>query len=323
MKKGLKRFLIAMLIMVLLGAVAIGIGCAVFFGTGGGASAKINYQFNEAHLGVVPDTIDLDIGGYHKVRFEDYDGTDGTKVLVTYYNSEISTFIVTEGTTLRIAERRKNWGWWRDLLYKEEQTEVVIKLPATAKFELKGDLSGAVDVDLPAREYGDINFSISGAGNISGTGLIVGDVKIHTSGASNVNLTGDFQKMDFDTSGASNYKIIGTATELKVSMSGASNLEFGNFYCPDINMRCSGGSNVKMNGTGERLRLDTSGTVTLKAENFTLLTATVVTSGSSKVTLRVSKELSVSGSGSSKVSYYGDPKVTQSGSGSFTLTDMD
>ena len=319
MKKGLKIFLIVMLIMVLVGAVVVGIGCAVFFGSGRAEARKLNYTEGYVECEIMPDTVDLDIGGAHEVVLQ-----RGEKTSVKYYDSELSKFSVTEsGNTLRIAERRQDWSWWKDLFYKEETTQVVITVPENAKFELKGDVSGALKMELPAWEYRDINFSISGAGNINGSNLVTGDVTIRVSGASNANLSGQFGKMNLRSSGASNYKIAGVASELRAITSGAGNLNLNNFDCPYINMECSGGSDVKMSGTGGELELHVSGTASIKGENFTLRKATISSSGSSSVTLRVSEYLYVSGSGSSKVRYYGNPKVEQNGSGSFKLTQME
>lgn len=319
MKKGLKVFGLVMLGMVLLGAVLVGIGCAVFFGSGRAEARKPDYVEGYAESEITPDTIDLDIGGKHEVVLQ-----RGEKTSVKYFDSKLSEFTVTDtGDTLRIAEHRKGIRWWKELFYDEETTQVVITVPENAKFDLKGDFSGAVKMELPAGEYRNIDFSISGAGNISGSDLVTNDVTIRVSGASNVNLNGKFGKMTLKSSGAGNYKIAGFATELTAVTSGAGNMDLNSFLCPYINMECSGSSKVNMNGTGEELKLKVSGTTTIKGENFTLKKVTISCSGSSDATLNVSEYLYVSGSGTSKVRYYGNPKVESSGSGSFKLTQLD
>lgn len=294
----MKKFVIAMVVIILIGVVLTGIGCAVFF------SSDLRFDSNnveyteklfETEEGF--SIVSLGLNAAHKVIFE-----RGEKCSVKYFDSDVSSFTVeVKNNTLVISESRWDWkNWVKRLFYKLKTTDVVVTVPEGVTFDLDGELSGATEMNLPSWEYGKIDLDIAGAATVNANDI----------SASSITLT---------VSGATTLTMSGKADSLRTHASGAVIIKCNNFTCPQIDVHSSGSTELNLEGTGNALNLHASGSGKIFAKDFTLERAELDASGSVDAELNVSNYLKVESSGSARVYYWGDPTLEKSTSGTYKI----
>ncbi len=289
----MKKFVIAMAVIILIGAVLSGIGCAVFFSSDFSAE-NIEYfeKFYETEEPVTE--LDLRIENAHKVVLQ-----RGEKCSVKYFDSTLSEFSTSaENGKLILSESEWNWkNWLRRIFCKLQTTEIIITVTEGVTLNINGTLNGATEMELPSWEYGNINLDVRGASNITAKGISASNIFFNVSGAANLELSGRADSFIADTSGATNMVCNGLT-------------------CPSIDLRVSGSTRVTLSGTGNRLSLHASGSGKLWAKDFTLDSAEIDASGSVDAEVNVSSLLKVHTSGVAYVAYWGDPQIERYTSGS-------
>ena len=291
----MKKFAIAMVIVIVLGIVLTGIGCAVFFSSDLSFDSQ-NVEYTEKLFESEDEfsAVKLDLNAAHKVTFE-----RGEKCAVKYFDSDVTSFSVdVKNNALVISESKWRWdNWFKRMFYKLQTTEIVITVPEGITFDLDGELSGATEINLPSWEYGKIDLDIAGAATVNASDISANSISFTVSGATTLNISGK-------------------ANSLKTHASGAVILRCYGFDCPQIDVHSSGSTELNLSGTGSSLTLHASGSGKVHAKDFALERAELDASGSVEAELSVSSFLKVDSSGSARVYYWGDPKVEQSTSGS-------
>ncbi|MDE6060447.1 MAG: DUF2807 domain-containing protein [Clostridia bacterium] len=291
----MKKFVIAMVVIILIGAVLAGIGCAVFFSSDLRFDSQ-NVEYTEKLFETEEEfsIANLNLNAAHKIIFE-----RGEKCSVKYVDSDVTSFAIeVRNNSLVISENRWDWkNWIKRLFYKLKTTDIVITVPEGITFDLDGELSGATEMNLPSWEYGKIDLDIAGAATVNANDISASSISLTVSGATTIIMSGKADSLRMHASGA-------------VIMKGKS------FNCPQIDVRSSGSTELDLSGMGNTLTLHASGSGRIFAKDFALERAELDISGSVESELNVSSFLKVASSGSARVYYWGDPKVEQSTSGS-------
>lgn len=293
----MKKAVAAFVILIFVGILLTGIGCAVFFSKG---IKEINLEYYERFFESEEEisSLNLDLGNAHKVVLQ-----RGEKCSVKYFDTNVTNFTVSvENGRLNISEGGWSWkDWLKRIFYRYNSTDVVITVPENAVLDISGNMSGATEATLPAWQYGNIRLNVSGDATIIAGDLTAKDIRIDVSGAA-----------DFSIS-------TGRITSLTARVSGSMKLNCEGFECPRIDVRASGSANISLAGTGSEFNLHSSGSSRIWAKGFTLETAEIDASGSVNAELSVSTLLKVATSGSSNIAYWGDPRVEKSTSGTSTV----
>lgn len=318
----MKKFVVAMIVLVVIGAIIAGIGCAITFSKyGSGAFGKeINYTEHVFDSEQPFSTVSFDLRYSHKVSF-----VHGENYSVKYFDAEDFPITVSsQNGTLYLSEKRDTWHWWETFFFtKFITTDIVITVPEDVVLTLGGHFAGAVDVSLPAWEFGNITLEMSGATNIEGLGVKTGNLSFDISGSSKIELAGDLGSIKVDASGASELDFSGSAQSVSLTASGSSKVDCEDFSCPSIIASVSGSVKLELEGTGDVLEVKSSGSAKIEAKEFDLRRASFDGSGSMKAEVSVSEYLYVKASGSSTVKYWGNPQVdTPSLSGSSSVKKM-
>ena len=294
----MKKFAIAMVIIILVGVVITGIGCAVFFTSGFDA---IDVEYKEAQLFETDEEIsslNLKLRNAHKIVLE-----RGEKCTVKYIDTSVTSFSISAANgKLNISESDWSWkNWLKRIFYRFKSTEVVITVPENTVLDITGDLAGATDATLPAWQYGNINLEVSGAAKIDATDITADAISLDVSGSTYLSISS------------------GTVNSLKMRASGSVEMNCNGLECPSVDIRSSGSSKITLSGTGRELTLNASGSSKIWAKDFQLERADIDASGSVNAELKVSERLKVKTSGSSHIAYWGNPEVVRSTSGSSTI----
>lgn len=314
----MKKFIAAMIIILIIGLVIAGIGAAIFFATDGAAFGKtIEYTDREYNSEKPFDTVNFNLAFAHKLVF-----TRGETYKVKYSDAE--KFPITVETkddgTVNISEGGGEFSrWWQKWLYKHKTTAIEITVPDGVVLSLKGTVDGVSDTILPNWEYENFDLKIRGASEMKGFGVVVSDVKLEISGAAKFELSGSFDSIKVKASGSSELDLSGNCGVLEAHASGSVELDCENFTCPIINVESSGSVSIELKGSGDELNVSSSGSTEISAEEFSLRKAVIDSSGSTDAKLRVSEKLVVKCSGSADVEYWGDPEVEKQTSGSASV----
>lgn len=310
----MKKFVISMVVIILLGAVLCGIGCAVYF-TGDNRFFSVEVEYTEKNFTAEQgfNEINLNLHEAHNISFK-----NGDAYSVRYFDSELSDISVSsENNTLIVSEKGFNFkNWLQRLKYKFRTTDIEITVPADTALSIEGKISGSAIIKLPSWTFGTINLKISGAASLVGTQLKTDNITVNASGAADINIGGEFKDIDLHASGASNVTLSGSASSLHSQASGSMELNGNNFNCPLVDLSASGSMDVSLSGVGDTLKAHASGLSEIQAKNFTVNSASFDTSGSLEAEVTVNNTLTVHASGYAKIYYYGDPQITTSGSGS-------
>ncbi|MDE6303127.1 MAG: DUF2807 domain-containing protein [Clostridia bacterium] len=319
----MKKFVIAMVVIILLGAVLIGVGCAVYFSSDWRwGTESVEYYEKTDKFEESFSTLDLYLKNPHKISF-----VRGDKCEVKYFDTDIAPIAVSvQGGTLTISEKSFDAiNWFKRIFYKFKTTDIVITVPESCSIlDVKGTLAGATEIKLPSfegtLEYGKIDLRVSGASTFVADKIKADNIKFDVSGASNMTFN-DIQatSMSLDSSGASKVVMSGKVDSLRTQASGSVNMRCDSFECPTIDLRSSGSSEIYLSGTGSVLNVHVSGSGKIWARDFTLDRADIDASGSTNAELTVSTYLKVDTSGSSHISYWGDPEVEKHTSGTSTI----
>lgn len=294
----MKKFVIAMVVIILLGAVLTGIGCAVFFSSDWRLdSGNVEYYEKSFETEDAFSTIDLRLGNAHNVTLQ-----RGEQCSVKYFDTNYTEFTISvQNRALVISENGWSWkNWLQRLFYKFRSTDVIITVPDGVKVEIVGSLKGAVNLNLPSWEYGNIDLEVSGVSTIVATDVNASSIALEVAGSATMTLSGK-------------------TNSVKINASGSVVLRSDNLNCPLVNVHCSGSANVNLSGTGSALNLDVSGSGKVKARDFALDRAHIESSGSVDAEHTVSTYLKADTSGSSHISYWGDPQIEKSTSGSSSI----
>ncbi len=285
-----------MVVIIAVGIVLSGIGCAVFFSSEIGMH-KIEYteKFFETEDKV--DALDIRLEHQHKVVFE-----RGDKCSVRYFDSDVSNFSVrVSDGKLVIEESRWNWkNWLRRLFYKFQQTDVVITVPDGVALDIDGCFNGASEIVLPSWEFGKLDFVISGASNVVAEGI--------TS-----------KRIDLDISGAANFRLSGKTDNLRVYASGAVKMNCDTLDCPQVYVYTSGTGEIILSGRGDALTVNASGLSNIWAKDFVTDTVHIEASGDVEAEFNVATLLDVKASGVANISYWGNARVEKNVSGSANI----
>lgn len=314
----MKKFVTAMVIILVLGVVLCGIGCAVYF-TGDNRFFSEQVQYTECSFVAEEafETVDFDLKQSHRICFK-----AGDAYSVRYFDSEQSPVSVSsQNGTVSIKEQGFDFKhWWDRLKYRFGTTDVEITVPAGTVLSLKGNMDGATDLQLPSWEFGNMALIVRGSANIMGTNVSTQDINFDISGAANLMLSGSFKNINVSVSGSVNIEVNGTANSLTSHASGSLDIAANSFICPLVDLSASGSLGASLSGSGEVLKLYTSGSGDLFAKNFTVEEADLGTSGSLDAEVSVSRQLTVKASGSATVYYWGDPHIDRHVSGYAKIT---
>ncbi|MDE7372924.1 MAG: DUF2807 domain-containing protein [Clostridia bacterium] len=293
----MKKAVAAFVILIFVGILLTGIGCAVFFSKG---IKEINLEYYEQFFESEEEisSLNLDLGNAHKVVLQ-----RGEKCSVKYFDTNVTNFTVSvENGRLNIHESGWSWkDWLKRIFYRYKSTDVVITVPENAVLDIVGDFSGATEMTLPSWEYGNIRLDVSGAAAITASDITAKDITIEASGST-----------DFSISS-------GKVNSLTARASGSVKLKCDGLECPRIEVRASGSARMELSGIGKDLVLRVSGSGRVYAKDFALETADIDASGSANAELSVSTLLKVRTSGSSNIAYWGNPEVDRYTSGSSTI----
>lgn len=316
----MRKFVVAMIILAVIGAILAGIGCAIVFGKYGGAFGKeIDYAEHVFDSEQAFSTVNFSLRHPHKISF-----VRGENYSVKYSDAEDFPMTVSSSNgTLTVSESRDGWFWWESLFFKLAATDIVITIPDDVVLSIGGTLSGASEITLPSWEFGTVNLKISGATAFKGHGVKTGSLTFDISGVSKIELDGELGSVKVDLSGAAEFDLSGTAPSLAVSASGSADVDCENFTCPSVTVSASGSVEIDLEGTGDVLDVKSSGSAEIKAKDFPLKRASFDGSGSIKAEVSVSEYLFVKASGPATVKYWGNPQVdTPSLSGSSSVKKM-
>lgn len=315
----MRKFIVAMIILIVIGAIICGVGCAIVFTKYDGAFGKeINYTEHVFDSEQAFTTVSFNLKYAHKISF-----VRGEKYSVKYSDAEdFPTTVSSQNGTLTISES-KNWSWWENFIFKHlTTTDIVITVPDEVELSLGGHFSGASEVYLPSWEFGTINLKISGATSFKGYGVKTGNLDFDISGASKIELNGELGSVKVELSGATKLDLSGTAPSLSLHASGSADVDCESFTCPSVTVSASGSVDIDLKGTGDVLEVKSSGSAEIDAKEFPLRRASFDGSGSMKAEVSVSEYLFVKASGSSTIKYWGDPTVDRETSGSSTVKKM-
>lgn len=314
----MKKFVIAMVIIILVGCVSTGVGCAVYF-TGDNRFFKEDLVYTENTFVSEQefDTVYFDIKNAHNIIFK-----RGDCYSVRYSESQFSDVNVTvENGTLKVSENGEIWKhWWDRLRYRRCATELEITVPENVALSLNGLVAGYVKVELPAWQFGNINLNCKGAADFTGNGVQIAKIDVSVAGAADFDLNGVFGDIKLTASGAADLALSGTAKSIIAYAAGSIEMSANNFNCPLIQVDASGSMDITLSGTGDILRANASGSGDIVARNFTLKTCSLDVSGSLDAEVSVSDRLDIKASGSADVDYWGDPTVERHVSGSSHIT---
>lgn len=314
----MKKFVISMVLIIVIGAVMVGVGCAVVGANGGFEAFGKEVTLTEHTFNSEKpfDKISLDLQSPHKFTF-----VRGEGYSVRYSDSEQNPInvSVSDVGVLRMSDNRKFWWSW---FWTQKTSVVEITVPENVILSIDADLSGASEIEFPAWKFGEIDLDLSGASALQGSNVEFVKLDANISGASSFNLGGILGTVEIEASGAAEIYFAGTATVLKIEMSGAGKMNCSNFTCPAIDIDASGSVEMRLSGTGDKLEFDASGSGDLYAKDFQVTRAAIDISGSVKAEVSVSEFLSVDSSGSATVKYWGSPQVENRGSGSSSVIKM-
>lgn len=315
----MKKFVTAMVIILVIGAVMVGVGCAVVGANGGFEAfgkeiALAEHTFNSEKTF---DKINLDLHSPHKYVFARGEGYS-----VRYSDSEERpiSVSVSDAGELRMSDKRIQWFGW---FWKQATSVVEITVPEDAVLTVNANLSGASEIEIPDWNFTKIDLDLSGAAAIIGTNVNIDVLDLDLSGASSLNVSGVLGTVDVEASGASEITLSGSASALNVEVSGSGKMTCSDFTCPTIDIDASGSVEMRLSGTGSKLDFDASGSGDLYAKDFQVARAEIDISGSVDAEVSVSEYLSVESSGSATVKYWGNPQVDSHGSGSSSVRKMD
>lgn len=317
----MKKFTITMVVLIFVGALVSGIGCAVYFGGGTKFFAEdVEYVAHAYIAEQAFHTFDFSLKTSHNVSF-----VQGDEFSVKYSDCEQSpiNISVSDGK-VTMSEQGIDWKqWWKQLRYRYKSTDVIITVPEGTVLTLQGTVDGSANVELPDWNFGRIDLRLRGSANLKGTGVKTQDVNFQVAGSANVNMSGEFKKVSVDASGSARVALTGNAESMKTYASGSADLICNGFVCPLIELEASGSVDLDISGQGDALTVHASGSADIKARNFALKTARLNSSGSLDAQVSVSEYLYVSSSGSAHVDYWGNPSVERSCSGSCQIRKMD
>ena len=314
----MKKFVTAMVIILVLGVVLCGIGCAVYF-TGDNKFFGEQVQYTECNFVAEEafDTIDFDLKQAHRIYFK-----IGDAYSVRYFDSEQSPVSVSsQNGTVSIKEQGFDFKhWWQRLKYRFGTTDVEITVPAGTVLSLKGNMDGSTNLQLPSWKFGDMTLIVRGSADITGTNVTTQNMSFDISGSADLKLSGSFKNINISANGSADIEIAGTATSLISHASGSLDIAANSFVCPLVDLSASGSMDASLSGSGEVLKMHTSGSGDLYAKNFAVAEANLETSGSLDAEVTVSHQLTVNASGSATVYYWGDPHIDRHVSGSAKIT---
>ncbi len=318
----MRKFVVAMIILIVIGAVVAGIGAAIFFsqyGSDGAFGKEIDYTEHVFDAEQPFSNVSFNLKYAHKISF-----VRGENYSVRYSDAENFPVTVSSSNgTLTIAENRDKSFWWDLFGFKwGTTTEMVITVPEDVVLSLGGTLSGASAINLPSWEFGSVNLKMSGATNIKGYGVKTGNLTFDISGATKIELSGVVGDIKVDASGSAELDFAGTAQSLSLSASGSAKIDCEDFTCPQISAKASGSAELELSGVGDVLDVKSSGSAEIEAKEFSLRRAIFDCSGSMKAEVSVSDYLYVKASGSATVRYWGAPSVNRDTSGSSSVKKM-
>lgn len=290
----MKKFILAMVILLIVGGVISGIGCAVYFSGDVRINRKQVEYIERVYEAEAFTSVELKLCEAHKISFE-----RGENYSVRYSESEFSNMSVSaENGALKMTENSKSYKrWWERIFYNFEKTELVITVPDGALLNVGIRIDGSSEMTLPSHELGNVELEVRGAASVIGNEISAKDVKI-------------------DASGSASFTLSGRADSIEIHASGSVNFICNNFSCSDIGVSVSGSARLNLSGTGDTLDVKASGSCKINAKDFTLKRASLHASGSVHAELSLSERLRVDASGSARVYYWGNPSVEQSVSGS-------
>ena len=316
----MKKFIIAMLVIFIVGAVIIGIGCAVYFsGDNRFFSKDAEYVQKEYNCKSADITdLSLNLTDAHNLIFK-----SGDNFAVNYSDSLLTEFDITEsGGKLFITERSNKIRWFKRILYKSECTDVTVTLPDSAVISLNAIVKGAVNSQISNREFTDISLSVLGAGHIKMSDVCAENMTLNISGAAEVDVIGNFNNYYLNANGSAKMELSGMVQKLKADISGSAELECSSLYCDDVELNCSGSSDIELSGGGKQLKVNSSGSTHLDAQKFPVDTAYIKSSGNIDAKISVENQLTVSANGSGRIYYWGHPFITNE-SDRWILIQMD
>lgn len=315
----MKKFVVAMVIILVVGALMVGVGCAVVGANGGFAALGKEVVLTEHTFDSEKpfDKLNFDLYSPHKYVF-----VRGEGYSVKYSDSEDRpiTVSVSDAGELRMSDKRIQWFGW---LRKQATSVVEITVPENVVLAVNANLAGASEIEIPDWNFTKIDLDLSGAASIVGTNVNIDVLDLDLSGASSLNLAGRLGTADVEASGAAEISLSGSANVLNVDVSGTGKMTCTGFTCPAIDIDASGAVEMRLAGTGSKLDFYASGSGNLYAKDFQVSRAEMDISGSVDAELTVTEFLSVESSGSATVKYWGNPQVESHGSGSSSVRKMD
>ena len=302
----MKKFIIAMVIVLIIGVVLSIVGIAILGGANGKYFDEVTYT-EESFVGEESfNVIKLSFNSARNLKI-----VEGEEYSVKYTDNSLTdiTFSVKDGVlTVSESENYEIWvfNWRRNI----KSTDFVITVPSAEKVSVDCTINGAINADLVERAtgYGTMKFKTNGAVRFTGK-FSAETLSIETNGALKINYEGTADKVILDTNGALEGSVNGNIGELKVETSGALHFDGNNLTCSKFSADVSGSAHIYLNGTGDEMDLDISGSCTVNAEYFTLRKVDADISGSGSLSLNVSESLSVDGSRSLTVKYRGEPNL--------------
>ncbi|MDE6550289.1 MAG: DUF2807 domain-containing protein [Clostridia bacterium] len=316
----MKKFVLAMIIIVAVGALIAGVGCAVYFkGTSRLFTKDAEYAEKTFISSASFNEIDMNLRSGHRLilqRGEDYS--------LTYSDSLLTTFsVAVQGGKLRINETASSMKWWHRVMYKEQTTDIILTVPEETILSLRGTISGSLSAELPDWEYGDFDLDISGSTELKAANITAKSIAITASGSAKFGARGTFQDISVRASGSADIELSGVANSLSAKVSGSVELSCTQLTCPTITVDGSGSTDIELSGSGNKLTVHSSGSTEISAKDFALTVASVHSSGSCEIELNVSERLTVSVSGSADIKYWGNPIVENLGSNNANIKKMD
>lgn len=292
----MKKFVAAMVIIIIVGAILAGVGCAVFF-TSDFRTEPIEYTEGFFETETECTKLDFELADMHNVVLE-----RGEKWSVKYFDSTVSKFSVSAQNGSLVVTEKNNGvrGWLKHLFFKTESTDVVVTVPEGELIDITGEINGSATVNLPDWNYGNMNITVHGASTVNASGITAKSISV-------------------DVSGAAKLVLSGSADKLRAHASGSVKMDCNGFNCPDVDVYASGSAELNLSGTGNILSVHASGSGRVWARNFAIDRAEIIASGSVNAELNVSTLLKVDVSGSANIAYWGDPQVDKDTSGSATI----
>ncbi|MFC1952120.1 head GIN domain-containing protein [Chloroflexota bacterium] len=230
-----KRVVTIMLVVGLVAAVSLSVGCAGAIGSG-------NLETEERYF---TDFTRVEVSSAFEVEIIQ---SDSFGVSITADDNLLKYVHVSKsGETLKIDVGRGGYNF--------NTLEARITM-----IDLYGvDLSGATEGTVRGFSSShDFSVELSGASSLNMRDVSAGDVKFGISGASSV--TGDLTAADvrFDVSGASSIRLDGSANDIVIDGSGASRMRLDDFSANNADVSLSGASSGTVNLDG-KLDIELSG----------------------------------------------------------------